>query len=305
MATGADTNAGGSRRHAHAPAKLNLFLHVGSKQADGYHPLESLVMFSEFGDGLRLTTSDHFELIRTGPYAAALPDRPDEDLTARAVAGLAEICGRVPVFTITLDKNIPVAAGLGGGSADAAAAIRLVCREWDVDPNDPRVKGLAAGLGADVPMCLHSRPAWVAGVGEKVTPIEHSAVLDLLLVNPRVPLRTAQVFAAYAPVDPVADVDPAAVDLAVTDSVIGFLEQQRNDLAVPARRLCPVIADVLDALAQADGSRLARMSGSGPTCFAIFDDAETCKRAALDLGARYPGWWVSPTRTTHPDRSKL
>ncbi len=304
----ADTTSDEVRRREHAPAKLNLFLHVGSRGEDGYHALESLVVFSEFGDRLQLEPARDFDLVRTGPYVAELPDRPDQDLTARAIVGLAEICGRAPDFTITLEKNIPVAAGLGGGSADAAAAIRLVCREWGVDLNDPRVRGLAVGLGADVLMCLYSRPAWIAGVGEQVTPIENCAALDLLLVNPRVSLSTAQVFGAYAPATPAtlndafAAIDPAVVDLATSASVLAFLENQHNDLATPAHDLCPVIFDVLDGLAQSHGCRLARMSGSGPTCFAVFDGEELCQRAALELGAQHPGWWVRPTRTRHANR---
>jgi 4-diphosphocytidyl-2-C-methyl-D-erythritol kinase len=298
----ADTTSDEARRRERAPAKLNLFLHVGARGSDGYHALESLVVFSDFGDRLHLEPARGFELIRTGPYATALPDRPDEDLTARAVAGLAEIFGRTADFTITLDKNIPVAAGLGGGSADAAAAIRLVCREWGVDPGDARVRELAAGLGADVPMCLYSRPAWIAGAGEHVTPVDACAELDLLLVNPRVALSTAQVFGAYVPGDPVADIDPASVDLASTASALAFLEHQHNDLAAPAQGLCPVISDVLEELTQASDCRMARMSGSGPTCFAIFDNEDSCKRAARELAARHPGWWLSPTRTRHTNR---
>jgi len=294
-----DTLSGGLTRREHAPAKLNLFLHVGSRAASGYHALESLVVFSEFGDHLRLSPANEFELVRTGPYAAALPEQSMEDLTARAVAGLAEICGRAAEFTLTLEKNIPVAAGLGGGSADAAAAIRLVGREWGIDLDDPRVRALAQGLGADVPMCLHSKPAWIAGAGEQVVPIANCAALDLLLVNPRVPLSTAQVFAAYAPSDAQAASDPVSLDLASSASVLAFLEHQRNDLAGPAQGLCPVISEVLDSLVQSRDCRLARMSGSGPTCFALFDDADACERAAFELGAQHPGWWVRSTRTDH------
>ncbi|MBT3398622.1 MAG: 4-(cytidine 5'-diphospho)-2-C-methyl-D-erythritol kinase [Rhodospirillaceae bacterium] len=298
----ADTTSDTAARRELAAAKINLFLHVGSRGTDGYHALESLVVFSAFGDHLQLAPSDSFELARTGPYAIELPDRSDEDLTARAVAGLAAICGRASAFKITLEKNIPVAAGLGGGSADAAAAIRLVCREWGVDPDDPRVLALAEGLGADVPMCLHSRPAWIAGAGEQVTPVSNCADLDLLLVNPRVPLSTAQVFGAYAPADPVVDSDLASADVATPASVLAFLGRQSNDLTGPAQGLCPVISDVLETLAHARGCQLARMSGSGPTCFAIFDNEEACKAAARDIGARHPDWWMRSTRTGHSTR---
>ena len=298
----ADTASDDVGRRTHAPAKLNLFLHVGLRGSDGYHALESLVVFSGFGDRLHLEPSRGFQLVRTGPYASALPDRSDEDLTARAIAGLAEVCGRAPDFAITLEKNIPVAAGLGGGSADAAAAIRLVCREWGVDVDDPRVRALAEGLGADVPMCLHSQPACIAGVGEQVTPITNFADLDLLLVNPQLPLSTARVFGAYAPADLVPQNDPASVDLATPASVLAFLEHQHNDLAAPAQDLCPVISDMLDELVQSSGSRLARMSGSGPTCFAVFDNEASCKRAAAELIARHPDWWVRSMRTRHSNR---
>lgn len=299
MAGIADTASDGLTRREHAPAKLNLFLHVGSRRPDGYHGLESLVVFSEFGDRLYLEPARGFRLVRTGPYASALPARPHEDLTARAVQGLAGIYGKAADFTITLEKNIPVAAGLGGGSADAAGAIRLICREWDVDWNDPQVLELAAGLGADVPMCLYSRPAWIAGVGEQVTPIENCAELDLLLVNPRVPLSTADVFGEYEPAKAGTAIDTSAVDLGMPSSVLSFLEHQRNELAASAQGLCPVISDMLDALMHSEDCRLARMSGSGPTCFAIYANAESCNRAALELSARYPGWWVLPTRTRH------
>lgn len=302
MSEVADTNADDAARHEHARAKLNLFLHVGCRGADGYHALESLVVFAAFGDHLKLAPSDSFALARSGPCASELPARPEEDLTARAVAGLAAIFGQAPAFTITLEKNIPVAAGLGGGSADAAAAIRLVCREWGVDPHDPRVLALAEGLGADVPMCLHSRPAWIAGVGEQVTPVSNFAELDLLLVNPAVPLSTAQVFGAYAPAVPAAHRDRQTGGFATSASVLAFLETQRNDLTDPAQGLCPVISDVLDSLTELRGCRLARMSGSGPTCFAIFDNEDACKDAARELGARHPDWWVRPTRTRHSTR---
>lgn len=292
-----------ARRHELAPAKLNLFLHVGSRGTNGLHALESLVVFTAFGDQLRLAPSDGFALVRTGPYAAGLPEHPALELTARAVDGLARICGRSPDFTITLEKNIPVAAGLGGGSADAAAAIRLVCREWGIDPADARLPALAMELGADVPMCLYSRPAWIAGAGERVEPIPNCADLHLLLVNPHVPLSTAQVFAAYTPGDAGdagAGIAGASVDLGTSDALGAFVELQRNDLAAPAQQLCPVIADMLERLADLHDCRLARMSGSGPTCFAVFDNADACARAARDLGAEHPDWWVRATRTRHP-----
>lgn len=293
------TAAAASRREA-APAKLNLFLHVGAPAPDGYHPLQSLVVFAAFGDSLELTPADAFALQRSGPFADQLPVGAPEDLTARAVAGLAEIFEREPKFTLALEKNIPVAAGLGGGSADAAAAIRLVCREWAVSHDGPEVRALAERLGADVPMCLHSRSAWVAGVGERVAPLAQMPALDLLLINPRRPLSTADVFGAFTPASVLDEGDGKPSGFATTAAVLSFLAERRNDLTDAARTLCPPIADVLDVLERQTGCGLARMSGSGTTCFAIFDDEDACASAGRAIAAQHSDWWVQATKTREP-----
>jgi len=295
-----DTAPDDVSRREHAAAKLNLFLHVGARAPDGFHPLESLVVFTEFGDRLHLEPSKGFRLRRIGPFADALPAAAADDLTARAVTGLGELVARVPDFTVTLEKNIPVAAGMGGGSADAAAAIRLVCRTWGVPFESPDVLSLAVGLGADVPVCLYSEPAWATGVGEQITPLPGLTDLDLLLVNPRVPLATGHVFGTFTSPASLDRMLPTGVDFAAPAAFLSYLESQRNDLAEPARALCPVIDDVLSGLERQDGCRLARMSGSGPTCFGVFDDRVACERAGAAIGAANPDWWIIPTRTGQP-----
>ena len=274
-----------------APAKINLYLHVGPRRADGYHKLESVIVFTGFGDEVALSPAAVPELVREGPFATGLPDNTDEDLCMRAVACLCAEFGRDANVRISLHKNIPVAAGVGGGSADAAAVLRLLCRMWGVPTDDPRVAAVARELGADVPVCLLSRAAHVRGLGEQVTPLAGFPMMHLLLVNPAVPLSTASVFRAYGGggelfTDPPSTLAPDALR-----------DLTRNDLEAPAASLCPEIADVLTVLEGVSGCRLARMSGSGPTCFGVFDGAYACATAARHIVQARPGWWVCPTRT--------
>jgi 4-diphosphocytidyl-2-C-methyl-D-erythritol kinase len=280
-----------------APAKLNLFLHVGARRDDGYHEVDSLVVFTAFGDTVRLTAADELHLRRTGPRARDLPAEADDDLAVRAVRALAAALDRSPGAAIELEKQIPVAAGIGGGSADAAAVIRALCRAWNVDPTTPEVLAVARRLGADVPVCLAGRAARVSGIGDRVDPVAHATSMDILLVNPNAAVSTAAVFASHVG-DPDRPAAPAALDLGSPDALVGAIARLRNDLAVPAATLCPVIDDVLATLAHLPGCRLARMSGSGATCFALFDDAERCAAAAHSVSAAQPEWWVMPSRTT-------
>jgi len=274
-----------------APAKINLYLHVGARRADGYHELESVIVFTDFGDEVALSPAAEPELVREGPFAAGLPGNAAEDLCMRAASRLSAEFGCAANVRISLHKNIPVAAGVGGGSADAAAVLRLLCRMWGVPSDDPRVAAVALELGADVPVCLLSRAAHVHRLGEQVAPLKNFPALHLLLVNPAVPVSTASVFRAYGGggelfTDPPATFTPDALR-----------DLTRNDLGVPAALLCPEIADVLAVLEGVSGCRLARMSGSGPTCFGVFDDADACATAALQIVQARPGWWVCPTRT--------
>lgn len=281
----------------HAPAKVNLLLHINHRRGDGLHDLESLVVFTAFGDRVKLSPSGELGLVRTGPFAGNLPDDPRDDLSLRAAARMSETFGDGRGIRILLEKNIPVAAGIGGGSSDAAAVLRGLCRAWGVDRQDPRVIEIAAGLGADVPICLHGGPAFVAGIGDKLTAISREPEFHILLVNPNVPLSTAAVFGALeTPGEPASGLSDKfrSGDRSV---FLQTLRAGRNDLTPPALQLCPAVGAVLDALEQARDCELARMSGSGTTCFAIFPNAVMCRDAADSLSRAHRDWWVCPTRT--------
>ena len=260
-----------------APAKLNLALHVTGQRGDGYHLLDSLVVFAAAGDQLRLEPGP-LSLGIDGPFAAGLSS--DENLCLDA-ARLIGIEAR-----ITLTKNLPVASGLGGGSADAAAVLRGLVRMGAPLPAAPE------GLGADVPVCLAGRPARMRGVGEQLSPLPELPDLHLVLINPRQPVSTPEVFRGLARKDnpPLPDL-PARFDLT---GLIGYLALCRNDLEEPAMALCPAIAKVLRALAD-EGALLARMSGSGASCFGIFDSARAAGLAAYRIGASYEDWWITAT----------
>lgn len=270
-------------------AKINLALHVRRRRDDGYHEIETIFAFAEHGDVLEVADGPA-GLTVEGPFAEALAGTdPEDNLVMRAARGLASLPGTGRPPAIRLDKRLPVAAGIGGGSADAAAAIRLLCARWGIGPNDPRVDGLAAELGADVPACLLSATARGGGRGDELHPVEAPGLkgMPLLLVNPRVAMATGPVFAGWGGIDrgPLAEGDPLAAALA-----------GRNDLEPPARTLCPIIGDVVALLAAQPGAVLARMSGSGATCFALFgSDAE---RDAADhvIAAQRPDWWRLASR---------
>jgi len=270
-----------------APAKVNLFLHVTGKREDGYHLLDSLVVFAEAADQIRLTPSDTLALAVTGPFAASLAAEPD-NLVLRAARMLAAESGLRPAGMLTLDKQLPVASGIGGGSADAAATLRLFCRVWRLNPLDPAVARIAARLGSDVPVCLHSQPTRMRGVGDKLTPAPPLPPCGLVLVNPGVSLATASAFHArppenYTPEAVLPDVWDIASRMAAT------LRGLTNDLEAPAIGLVPTIRDVLRAIAARPGCLLARMSGSGATCFGLFANAQDARLAAGELAR--PGWW--------------
>lgn len=246
--------------------------------------------FPPIADRLTLERSERFDLSVTGPGApwiAGVPAARNLVLRAAAALHIALGCDLVPA-TFTLHKELPVMGGIGGGSADAAAALRLLCRFWGVDIVDPRVAAVARGLGADVPMCLVSHSLRAGGTGEEVEPVALPAV-GLLLVNPGVGIATPAVFAALKRRDNAGLPAPAFRDLA---DLLDFLSAARNDLEAPAIRLAPAIGTVLDMLRALPGARLARMSGSGATCFALFDDAASASRAAAALSAANPGWWA-------------
>ncbi|MGN5374339.1 4-(cytidine 5'-diphospho)-2-C-methyl-D-erythritol kinase [Sphingomonas hankookensis] len=267
-----------------APAKLNLALHVRARREDGYHELETLFAFVRDGDTIRLAPAERDGFAITGPFAAGL-DGEGDNLVTRARDAFRGVFGAGEPVTITLDKHLPVASGIGGGSADAAATLRGLARLAGVRPDDPALSAIAAGLGSDVPACLAGRTMIGRGRGERLTPIDAPA-LPVLLVNPGVGVATAAVFAAWDRVDrgplPVGDALSIALD-------------GRNDLEPPARALAPTIDAVLALLGAAGGVKLARMSGSGATCFALFDRVKDRAAAAAAIRAAQPGWWCLET----------
>jgi 4-diphosphocytidyl-2-C-methyl-D-erythritol kinase len=283
-----------------APAKINLFLHVGPVEADGYHPLCSLVAFADVGDTLTLDPDGPPGLTVTGPFAGTLTGEtaaPGDNLVLRALAGLGAATGlETSGLSLTLDKRLPVAAGLGGGSADAGAALRLARRYLAPDLDDAVLVEVAQGLGADGPMCLAATPAWAEGRGEGLTPEPRLPTLHAVLVNPGVPSPTGAVYGAYdrlgvGRADRPAD--PANWDAGV---VIDWLADQRNDLEAPALLNTPVIGTALETMRAEGEARLVRMSGSGATVFGLYADARAAARAAEALAGAHPHWWVRQAR---------
>lgn len=274
-----------------AAAKINLYLHVLGRRADGYHLIDSLVAFASVGDTLTAAPAPELSLALGGPFGQALAGEPD-NLVLRAARLLAEAQGIVPRAALALEKRLPVASGIGGGSADAAAALKALARLWGLGLDEAALMGLALRLGADVPICLGGRAAFVGGIGEELSAAPALPEAALLLVNPGSALATPAVFRAREG----AFSAPARFESAIADaaSLAAVLAERRNDLTPPAQALCPAIGTVLAALAAAPGCRLARMSGSGATCFGLFDDAAAAARAAPALAR--PGWWVTPAR---------
>ncbi|HVW91522.1 MAG TPA: 4-(cytidine 5'-diphospho)-2-C-methyl-D-erythritol kinase [Devosia sp.] len=276
-----------------APAKINLALHVVGRRPDRYHELESLVVFADVADELEAEAAPADALRVTGPFAMGLGSG-ETNLVARAVAAFrARWPGAVATgLAITLSKNLPVAAGLGGGSADAAAALRLLAGLSKIDIPVPELMALGAGLGADVPMCLVSRPAVVSGIGERVRPLARFPSCHVVLVNPLMPVATADVFRRLD-----GHVNPPLPSLAEPldrPAQLGlWLEGTRNDLEAPAIALVPEIGVLIARMGQFPGCMLARMSGSGATVFGLFASGALAHQAAHDLRAAFPGYWVA------------
>jgi len=278
-----------------ACAKVNLTLRVLGRREDGYHELESLVAFTELGDTLTLQPAADSELEITGPFAAACGPKAD-NLVLKAAATLRERAGTLKAGHFLLEKIIPVAAGIGGGSADAAAALRLLARANDLALDDPRLASAALAVGADVPVCLDPRARVMRGVGDLLSAPVDLPSLPALLVNPGVPLATRDVFAAFAG----SEGSKTALGTLPRerDGAIDFLARYGNDLTHGAIALAPVVAQVLTALEALAGARLARMSGSGPTCFALFDTSAAAEAAERQLAAARRDWWVRATTIT-------
>lgn len=272
-----------------APAKVNLYLHVTGKRDDGYHLLDSLVVFAGIGDTLTIAPADALSLAVDGPFAAKVPQGLD-NLALKAAQALATAAHVRAGAAIRLTKRLPPAAGIGGGSADAAAVLRALRRLWDVDIDDAAFAHLALSLGADVPVCVRGQAAFVGGIGDVITPAPPLPKAWLVLVNPGVELATPAVFAARSgPYSPTARFDRAP---ASARELAAWLNERRNDLASPATALEPAIGTVIAALAACPGALIARMTGSGATCFALFDNPDQATEATFALAHAHPTWWV-------------
>jgi 4-diphosphocytidyl-2-C-methyl-D-erythritol kinase len=279
-------------------AKVNLTLRVVGRRVDGYHDLESVVAFADCADQLSLTPGPELKLNTTGPLAQACGAIPD-NLVFKAAQLLAGRVDGLKLGEFTLDKVLPVAAGIGGGSADAAAALRLLAKANGLAIDDARLIEVAKLTGADVPVCLNSQACVMTGVGETLMPLS-LPIMPCVMVNPCVPVPTKDVFAALGLrsgelLVGVSDVFQAAAWPEAGASVEDWVEALAagsNDLEAPAMRIQPVIGDVLAALNATNGAWLARMSGSGATCFAIYENTAEAQRAAQKILLDHPGWWV-------------
>jgi 4-diphosphocytidyl-2-C-methyl-D-erythritol kinase len=273
-----------------APAKINLDLCITGRRPDGYHELDSLVVFGAPADRLILEPADRLDLELGGPFARELAAVPD-NLVVQAARRLAEHAGQAAHVRIKLEKKLPIAAGLGGGSGDAAATLRGLNRLWHLGLGISGLAPLARDLGADVPVCLAARPARMRGIGERLEWVPCLPTLYLLLVNPGRRLATAAVFAALGSLPaPVPEQGPPPLE---HGALVSWLRMRANHLEAPARRLEPLVDTVLKALAAQPGCELARMSGSGATCFGLFADRAALEAAAAQIRHVQPGWWVA------------
>ena len=274
--------------HVRSPAKVNLALKVLGRQPDGFHRISSLVGFTEFGDEIAVRRSNGNSLLVHGPFADAIP-HDDENLVLKALGLIAGDHG----FIINLVKHIPVAAGLGGGSSNAATAIRLASKLTGAGlPGTEQV----SRLGTDIPVCLIGKPAMIGGLGEIVRPLQKSPQLYMLLVNPMVQLSTGLVYQQLGQYsrnpleDPPSGCDPG--------QYIDWLGRQKNDLEKPAMDILPVIGDVLDSIRETSGCLLARMSGSGATCFGLYASSSEADHARKAILSERRGWWSVSTVLT-------
>lgn len=283
---------------AFAPAKVNLFLHVGPLAADGYHPLASLMVFADIGDRVSVQPSESPAFEVTGPFGHLIEDGPDNLVVQAARALFEHVKGPQPPFRLMLDKQLPVAAGLGGGSSDAGATLRLLRSALDLAIQDEMLTAIAARLGADGPVCLWGQSAMAQGRGDRLSAPPSFRPIDAVLVNPMVPSPTGAVYRAHdeagAPGD--ADLPPLPDAFESPEELAAFLSYCRNDLEAPAVSLEPRIGEVLETLRDEPEALLARMSGSGATCFALCAGDIEAEGLAERLQSMRPDWWVRRCR---------
>ncbi|MEE8516678.1 MAG: 4-(cytidine 5'-diphospho)-2-C-methyl-D-erythritol kinase [Alphaproteobacteria bacterium] len=288
------SNEAGTSVTVAAPAKLNLYLHVLGRRDDGYHLLDSLIVFADLHDVVRAAPAGALTLDVTGPFAPALEGAPG-NLILTAAERLSSAAGCREGAHITLVKNIPVAAGLGGGSADAAAALMALDQLWGLGLGAAGLADIAAGIGADVPVCLESRSAFAGGIGGELTPARLPP-LWLVIANPGRPVATADVFGAFdGPFGSPARFTDVAEDVG---ALAALLRRRENQLTPAAAAMVPDIADLAAQLTALPGCELARMSGSGASCFGLFTHEAQARDGAGRLDRGHPGWWAASARLT-------
>ena len=275
-----------------APAKINLYLHIVGRHANGQHLLDSLIAFADIHDTLYLTTSPELSLEIDGPFAYQLTSEPN-NLVLQAARKLARLCDVTKGAQLQLTKNLPVASGIGGGSSDAAAVLKGLIQLWKVQPSNQDLQDLALGLGADVPACLNGQTAFISGVGEIISEPKPLPLCFIVLVNSGTLISTQSVFKIQMKLQSSFS-KPGRFDFSPENlhEFVSILKTCHNDLDQAAQVLCPEIGQVLSELRNSAGSLLTRMSGSGATCFALFSDHEEATEASLDLKLRHPNWWI-------------
>ena len=280
-----------------AAAKINLALHVTARRDDGYHCLDTLVTFANFGDLISVEPADDISLTIEGPFADDLGSKDDNLVlkAARLLQRVARDCEiGAPGAAIFLNKRLPIASGVGGGSADAAATLLALCELWKVEPDATNLEKTALQLGADVPMCMFSKPLNATGIGEEIVPVELTE-LNMVLINPGIHISTPKIFRALANANS-PRLPPIKPHLS-SEELLDWLQNTKNDLQAPAIKLAPQIQTVLNALKENSECKFVRMSGSGATCFGLYSSFEQAEKAANDIGQRNPDWWCISTRT--------
>jgi 4-diphosphocytidyl-2-C-methyl-D-erythritol kinase len=285
-----------------APAKVNLFLHAGNRRPDGYHEIESLVVFASVGDELTFEEADELSLQVEGPFASALAGEAD-NLVLRAARQFAERTKIEPRVHITLTKNLPVASGIGGGSSDAAATLRGLSQMWPGRTNLQTLWNIGSELGCDVPVSVLPGCWWMTGRGGRFATVGEVGTFDALLVNAGPPVSTATVYQALRDRSGIGRTSRPQ-RFKTMDEFVNYLADARNDLEAPARTLCPMIGEQLEAL-NSTRALLARMSGSGATCFGIYPDAVSAQAAAHTIAGQHPNWWLAPAKLNYGREWKI
>ena len=275
-----------------APAKINLYLNIIGQRVNDYHELDSLIAFAAHGDQIEVKKCDHFKLEASGPFSETLPPS-NENLVIKAAKELARGTNYEGGACIKLIKNLPVSSGVGGGSADAAATLKALNDLWETNLQNKDLMVMALRLGADVPVCMLSKTARMSGIGDKISKVSGVPNCGILLVNPGIPISTVNVFQLFEG-DFSNQVKIPKIEN--SEAFFDFLSNQKNDLQDAAIKIAPIIKEVLNILTDDPNCRLARLSGSGGTCFGLYEDEATALFTAESMFGHFPDWWIQPTR---------